>query len=584
MHPDFAAIYRKFIKQYGKEKGKKYYYAWLNKHNLDDTKPYRNSDQLQECTTGLCESFRWIDEPLMQFYKHEEDATLWKTVALTANVSQNNNDYSANMDEFRNTASSLSWRPLNWNHDHSLQLPFPENRTELARYEDNAVETIIRIDNNQRHYETGKLVNDMIKDGDILHVSIEGTPRGAEKTEHGVAPRYWHFTGLALLEKDVTLPGDPLTRIEPLFLNESMGRTLVESLMENGREEEDMTENKQKKKDEDTPDPLANLSEEYTGVNGIDQCGQCRYFIDLENTTVKITDVGEQDSSVITRTSGGIGAGVGICQVATQLEGKTKYVRKNDAVCTDGRPRDAPTDADRIKEEKTLEEIEKETMKNDYEKQLNEKEILLFEETKKANSEREEKLKALGRVSEQANTLKKKEAEIANLTAENTRLKNERAELRVELDKLREEISGLKVKIDAKDADIKHYKDRYDSYERTHRELSNEVIMLKEQLSKTIAQKNEESNNRAEANQRARNAEEERARYAVENAALTEKVSTLQREIYDSAKLRAETSKAQMRDYQKLQEALEDNKRYIEEIRVLKQRINKRPSKIKVKG
>ena len=68
LHPDFQRILANFIKQYGKKKGTDLFYKWVNKHNLDDTKPYRNVDQLYECTGELCESFRWVDEPLIQFY------------------------------------------------------------------------------------------------------------------------------------------------------------------------------------------------------------------------------------------------------------------------------------------------------------------------------------------------------------------------------------------------------------------------------------------------------------------------------------------------------------------------------------
>ena len=38
LHPDFQAIYDNFIKQYGDEKGKDIYYAYLHNENLDDTK------------------------------------------------------------------------------------------------------------------------------------------------------------------------------------------------------------------------------------------------------------------------------------------------------------------------------------------------------------------------------------------------------------------------------------------------------------------------------------------------------------------------------------------------------------------
>jgi len=575
----------KFIKQYGEEKGKKYFYSWLNKHNLDPDKPYKNQDQLYEsiCTSGMCESFRWVDKPLMQFWKQDKEATYWKVVALTANVSMNQNDYGDDIDEFQNTASSLSWRPLDWNHDHGKMLPFPDNRTELARFEDNAVETVIRIDNNQRHYENNKLVNDMIKNGDILHVSIEGTPRGAERTSKGVAPRNWHFTGLALLEKDVTLPGDPLTYIEPLLFNESMGRSLVESLMEKGREQLDMTETEENKTIEEKP--LANLTEDYTGIQGMDQCGQCKFFMDLKNSTVEIPHVtGETDSSVITRTSGGFGAGIGVCQVATQLTGQTKYVRKNDPVCTDGRPREAPTDADRIKEEKTLNEIELDAVKADYERRIAYLETQIIEETQKTNSERESKLKTMIDVSTQGDTLKEKERVIANITSDNARLKEERVKHREEIDNLREQMSSLNIGITERDKDIKHYKDRYDSYERTHKELSNETLMLKEQLTSTLNKRDEEATKRAEANQRALNAERERARIAEENALIIEKLAKLQQEIYDSSRIRADTAKDKIKDSKVIEELRFERDKLIESVRELKQKLSKHPNRIKVKG
>lgn len=587
LSPDFIGILARFLKQYGK-KGKDMFWAWINRHNLNPDKPYQNNDQLYEslCTSGMCESFRWINEPLLQVYKQDEEATYWKVVALTANVSMNNNDYGDDMDEFQNTASSLSWRPLDWNHDHSKMLPFPENRTELARFEDNAVETVIRIDNNQRHYDTDKLVNDMIKDGDILHVSIEGTPRGAEKTSKGVAPRNWHFTGLALLEKDVTLPGDPLTYIEPLLFNESMGRSLVESLMEYGREQDNMTEiEKTENINETQVDPLANLGEEYTGVNGIGSCGQCKYFTDLKNSSVIIPHVtGETDDAYTIRTSGGFGAGIGICEVATRLTGQTKYVRKNDPVCTDGRVRESPTDADRIKEDKTLNEIELDAIKADYERRIAYLETQIIEETQKTSSERESKLKIMMDASTHADTLKDKERSIANLTSDNSRLKEEREKHRGEIDNLREQNTSLTIGMTERDKDIKHYKDRYDSYERTHKELSNETIMLKEQLTSALNKRDEEATKRAAANQRALNAERERARTAEENALIIEKLAKLQQEIYDSSRIRADTAKDKIKDSKVIEELRVDREGLVEEVRELKQKLSKQPSRITVRG
>jgi hypothetical protein len=40
-HNDYQKMYDEMIKQYGKDEGEKIYYAYLNKHNLDDTKPMK---------------------------------------------------------------------------------------------------------------------------------------------------------------------------------------------------------------------------------------------------------------------------------------------------------------------------------------------------------------------------------------------------------------------------------------------------------------------------------------------------------------------------------------------------------------
>jgi len=38
-HPDFTKVYNNMIKKYGKKKGKEVYFSWLNKNNLNDTRP-----------------------------------------------------------------------------------------------------------------------------------------------------------------------------------------------------------------------------------------------------------------------------------------------------------------------------------------------------------------------------------------------------------------------------------------------------------------------------------------------------------------------------------------------------------------
>lgn len=40
IHPDFQKILKNMIKQYGEKKGKRVYYAWLNRNKLDESKPF----------------------------------------------------------------------------------------------------------------------------------------------------------------------------------------------------------------------------------------------------------------------------------------------------------------------------------------------------------------------------------------------------------------------------------------------------------------------------------------------------------------------------------------------------------------
>jgi hypothetical protein len=671
MHADFVRILINFKKQYGDKKGTDLFYAWVNKHKLDDTKPYSNQAQLGECYGSFCESFRWLDEPLIKFYKSDDTGKYYKCVALTANMSMNKNDYS-DVPEFRQAAGTLTWRPLNLNHDHRKFLPFPENRVDYAVFEDNGVETIIRIDNEQADIQR------MIENGEILHPSIEATPRGLTVTDRKT-PSKWNYTAMALLQKGVTLPGDPLTYLEPLPLNESLGKSLVESLSVEKEKKDMSTEEYENgitlteeawstayknslpdpcfafiepggKKDADgktEPRSLRHLpyknkdgsvdkthviaawqalhgargglgswasdsivsairrkllaaarsisvklSEEekhlrdyHEGIDGMDVCGQCRYFTDMENTTKTFPKAtGQPDDSEIAITSGQVGPGVGICEVATRLLKYRILVRKQDAACTDGRVRDTPTNVGRTTEGIDLSEIEKEAMKTDYENRLAEKEKNLYEETQGTNREREEKLKALIQVSEQANQLKDKERTIANLTGEVTRGKEERQKLRDEVDSLREQVATLTIGMTERDKDIKHYKDRYDAYERTHKELRDETLMLKEQLTTAINRRDDEATKRAESSQRALNAEQERARIANENALLIEKLATLQQEIYDSSRIRSDTAKTQIKDGQMIEELRKEREKLVEEIRDLKQKLNTQPRKIVVRG
>jgi len=131
------------------------------------------------------------------------NAKIWKVQALHVTTTRNKRKFTR--EELHVSARSLSFRPLNINHDSSRALPFPENATRAMHFNPAtmAVEGTFRV--------TDPAVNAMIETGRINSVSIEQIPTLGETCnevlceQHGVA-----FIGMALLEADV-IPGDPST-------------------------------------------------------------------------------------------------------------------------------------------------------------------------------------------------------------------------------------------------------------------------------------------------------------------------------------------------------------------------------------
>jgi hypothetical protein len=201
-HPDFEKIYKAFMKRYCRsaekecEKGKQVYYAWLNKMGLDDTKPYRKPQ----------EKFRWA-KPAFDVIRQDKEAKYYKVEALFPTVSMNRNVYTR--DELVKAARTLIGKPVNLNHQHSLAGVTIVD----ADYEDEAVECLLRVERTAQW--NGQPLTSLIDNGEIIHVSIEGTCRTNIQDAEGVKCQGLVLTGLALLTKDV-LPGLPLTRIIPV--------------------------------------------------------------------------------------------------------------------------------------------------------------------------------------------------------------------------------------------------------------------------------------------------------------------------------------------------------------------------------
>jgi len=577
LHADFNEILRKYVRQWGDD-GPDKFFEWIEKMGLDPSKPYTVPTQLmKECLNGVCEAFRWT-APYIQFYKEDTDAKYYKCTALTANVSMNKNDYEDAIELAAN-AASLGYKPLNLNHDHSKWLPFPEARTDLTRFEDNAVESIIRIPNKGHVPNTSYSMRDiqrMIENGDIYHPSIEGDPRAGAVTEKGKAPQGYIFTALALLEKDKTLPGDPLTRLEPLFLRESMGRSLVESLSKGEKIKVEVKPKMLTEKEQTTTDsgnaphlepPLAQEKAELEeGVGGISQCGQCRYFKELLDTETKTPNItGHPSDSYVIRREGGIGAGVGNCQLTGE------HVRKNDAACSDGRVREEATSLER-----TVEELEMKRKIADLEEKL------LFEQ-QNANRIREEKSRVMQENIDLTDQLTRIGRERGDLDSSNAQLKKDRDDLREEIDKLREGIAKTQIDITRLERDVKFYKDQYDAYERTVKRQEVKLQEMQVELSDVYAKLNDAMEKQARATQRSQNSESDKARAITENAINLQKLAEKTREVSDLSGRLNDYAKQQVTDGGVIAELRKERDKLVEEIRELKQKLGKAPRRIVVK-
>ena len=80
----------------------------------------------------------------------------------------------------RESASSLSWRPINL--DHSGQwLPFPRNRVDTSVFEDMCIEAVIRIDNRKKPVQLPKVGR--------KPRTVRKTLRQTTAKQHSIRPR-----------------------------------------------------------------------------------------------------------------------------------------------------------------------------------------------------------------------------------------------------------------------------------------------------------------------------------------------------------------------------------------------------------
>jgi len=204
-HEDFEKIYQNFIDQYGAEEGEEKYFAWLNEHGYDDTKPMPKK-----------ESFSWVGDiravpdsqnlirgealhPLKTLHPDE-----WPGVRVYLE------------EELQKSAHTLADKSLLL--DHSVLI---DGKVTGAQYEDGAIEYVAQL-NDPR-------ILDLIKTGDIKHCSVEFEWESLENLNGGVAPKGITFTGLSLLKNFA--PGDPLSTVELVEVWEGIVQHLKEAKM-----------------------------------------------------------------------------------------------------------------------------------------------------------------------------------------------------------------------------------------------------------------------------------------------------------------------------------------------------------------
>ena len=570
MHRDFKKILADFLKIF-KDEGYKKFDNFIQSYRFNVTRSY-SSQITRECLNGTCEAFQWV-EPFIKYLREDDTGKYYKVRALTATTSMNNNDYSRE-ERIEKSARTLTYRPLNINHDYSRWLPFPDNRVDWAEYEDNAVECIIRISNEQR------IIQNKIENGEIVNPSIEARPIGGNYVGDRYVPEAWNFTGMALLEKDKTIPGVPSTYgIEPLFLNEGMAERLVESLsVENNGEEGELKEtDKPIRKAGDVislpdRDPTQDNTylEEHFSIQGLSTCGQCKFFEALTNTTTKTpsaTGDGVKTDAFVTTSKGNFGLGVGVCKVASEILKREIFVKYTDWGCSDGRPRDTPNIDNRTTRTNFHEEIEVKAMEALYNKKLEEKEGKILEKDHQIMVEKHEKAELRAEISQLQEKLSKHEQEKNSLDQRLTSLISDKQELREEADKLKDDLSDKVVKIRGLDEDKTYYMQQTERLREQVNEEKLNVGKYKTEAERFLVEKNDAVIKASTSQQQAANDRDAKIRILEENSLLNERLADTQRKISDITDQHAKTAK------ENLQNVLE-NQKLREELRTLKDELS----------
>ena len=532
MHTSFKHFLQQFKNLF--TDGVKRFEDFVAAYRLDVTKPY--GDQVtRECMNGTCEAFQWV-KPFIQYLKSDDTGKYYKVRALTATISANKNDYSKE-ESIEKSAPTLIYRPLNINHDRARWLPFPENRVDWAQYEDKAVECVIRIDNTQ------EVIQKQIESGDIVNPSIEARPMGGTRLADGTyVPDMWNFTGLALLEKDETIPGVPTTfGIEPLFMNEGMAERLVESVDWNADrveiEEKEMNKMSEKEQTFSTHEPATEEELlEYWGNQSPSNCGYCKFFEMTQAVTTRTPAVTGADSDAFNTRSIGYGLGVGKCTVLEKLRGTDYLVKHSDWACGDGRPRDNPILVNRTSvNPASHESIEVKAVESALTKQIDELNEKLLDKDNLIDKEKREKAELRVEVTKLTEQLGHSKRESNSKETKVTTLTSDRVELRETLDKLKDTLEDTKLKLERTTDDVTYHQKNSERVKEQLTEEKEQHSLTKDALERIIGEKTDESLKRATAVQQAENDRDAKLKLLEENSLLMSKLAETQRSVTDYA-------------------------------------------------
>lgn len=178
-----------------------------------------------------------------EFVTDVEGGKIWKIHAIHVTTTRNNRKYTE--QELVPAARSLSFRPLNVNHNDSQALPYPINSTLEMDFNAprKSVSGRMKIENNTYYDKNtgkvntsglGKSVNDMIKSKEINKLSVEQLPIKGENCSCNPATGCTceqlgvTFVGLALLTSD-TEPGDPKTEIRAEAVKEMLIEDMIQT-------------------------------------------------------------------------------------------------------------------------------------------------------------------------------------------------------------------------------------------------------------------------------------------------------------------------------------------------------------------